>query len=218
MIEIKNFSKSYSDVTVFENFNLTLEEGKITCILGESGSGKTTLLNAVAHLTEYGGNITGLKSSYVFQTPRLVPNLTVYGNLKLVCGDGGKIDSMLERVGLSDKAKSYPVGLSGGQAQRVSLARAFLFESDVILMDEPFTALDLKLKKELNELFFDVWKKDKRTVIFVTHDVDEAVCSAHRILVINRGTVVYDKRADGEPPWALNVAEKLRDELVSALL
>ena len=125
---------------------------------------------------------------------------------------------MLERVGLSDKAKSYPVGLSGGQAQRVSLARAFLFESDVILMDEPFTALDLKLKKELNELFFDVWKKDKRTVIFVTHDVDEAVCSAHRILVINRGTVVYDKRADGEPPRALNVAEKLRDELVSALL
>ena len=85
-------------------------------------------------------------------------------------------------------------------------------------MDEPFTALDLKLKKELNELFFDVWKKDKRTVIFVTHDVDEAVCSAHRILVINRGTVVYDKRADGEPPRALNVAEKLRDELVSALL
>lgn len=218
MIEIKNFSKSYSDVTVFENFNLTLEEGKITCILGESGSGKTTLLNAVAHLTDYGGNITGLKNSYVFQTPRLVPNLTVYGNLKLVCGDGGKIDSMLERVGLSDKAKSYPVGLSGGQAQRVSLARAFLFESDVILMDEPFTALDLKLKKELNELFFDVWKKDKRTVIFVTHDVDEAVCSAHRILVINRGTVVYDKRADGEPPRALNVAEKLRDELVSALL
>ena len=76
MIEIKNFSKSYSDVTVFENFNLTLEEGKITCILGESGSGKTTLLNAVAHLTEYGGNITGLKSSYVFQTPRLCSNVS----------------------------------------------------------------------------------------------------------------------------------------------
>ncbi len=218
MIEIKNFSKSYSDVCVFKDFNLTLEKGKITCILGESGSGKTTLLNALAGLTEYGGYITKLKSSYVFQTPRLVPNLTVYGNLKLVCADDEKITEMLARVRLSEKAKSYPVSLSGGQAQRVSLARAFLFESDLILMDEPYSSLDLKLKKELNELFFEVWERDKRTVLFVTHDVDEAVSIAHRILVINRGKVIFDKCADGAPPRTLGGIDMLRHELISVIL
>lgn len=218
MIEIKDFTKKYSSVSVYENFNLYIEKGEITCILGESGSGKTTLLNAVANLTEYGGSITKLKCSYVFQSPRLVPNLTVYDNLKLVCKDGEKVTAMLEAVKLSDRAKSYPVALSGGQAQRVSIARAFLYDSDVILLDEPLSSLDLKLKAQITGLFFEVWRKDKRTVLYVTHDVDEAIAAAHRIIVIEGGKIIYDKKPADCPPRALNSAWRLREELVSALL
>ncbi|MDE7307042.1 MAG: ATP-binding cassette domain-containing protein, partial [Clostridia bacterium] len=98
MIEIKNFTKKYSSVSVYENFNLDIYEGEITCILGESGSGKTTLLNAVANLTGYEGSIPKLKCSYVFQSPQLVPILTVYDNFKIVCKDGEKIKQMLEDV------------------------------------------------------------------------------------------------------------------------
>ncbi|MDE6441530.1 MAG: ABC transporter ATP-binding protein [Clostridia bacterium] len=218
MIEIKNFSKSYSDTVVYENFNLFLEEGEITCILGESGSGKTTLLNAVAGLIKYEGSISELNCSYIFQRPRLVPNLTVYENLKLVCDDVEKIKDMLERVSLTDKAGSYPIKLSGGQAQRVAIARAFLFPSDIILMDEPFSSLDLKLKKQITNLFFEIWREDKRTAIFVTHDVDEAVSVAKRIIVIDKGKVVFDKRTEDEPPRDFTKCENLRSELISVLL
>ncbi|MDE6868790.1 MAG: ATP-binding cassette domain-containing protein, partial [Clostridia bacterium] len=134
MIEIKNLSKSYGKNVVYDGLDLSLEEGKITCVLGESGSGKTTLLNIIAGLTEYGGSVTKVGCSYIFQTPRLVPNLTVYGNLSLICKDGAKIDETLMRVGLYDKRDSYPIKLSGGQAQRVAIARAFLFGGEVILM------------------------------------------------------------------------------------
>lgn len=218
MIEIKNFTKSYSDLSVYKNFNLSLEEGKITCILGESGSGKTTLLNAVASLIKYEGSITKLKCSYVFQSPRLVPNLTVFDNLKLICTDENKILNMLESVRLSDKAKSYPIKLSGGQAQRVALARAFLYESDAILMDEPFSSLDLKLKREMMQLFFDIWKEDKRTTLFVTHDVDEAAALAQRIIVISGGEATYDCTLEDEPIREEERREKLRRELVNILL
>ncbi|MDE5722226.1 MAG: ABC transporter ATP-binding protein [Clostridia bacterium] len=216
MIEIKNFSKSYGKTNVYENFNLTLEENRVTCILGESGSGKTTLLNAVANLPDYEGTITKKTCSYIFQSPCLVPNLTVFKNLKLVCRDEEKISAMLEAVKLSDKSNKYPVNLSGGEAQRVSIARAYLVDGDVILMDEPFSSLDLKLKFEMSELFFDLWQKDKRCALFVTHDIDEAVRIAHRIIVLDKGKIVYDVKADVEPPRSEISA--LREKIVSVML
>lgn len=214
MIEIKNFTKKYPPLTVYENFNLTLEDGKITCILGESGCGKTTLLNAIAGLIKYEGSITACKCSYVFQTPRLVPNLTVYNNLRLICSDDGAITDMLAKVRLENKADAYPVELSGGQAQRVSIARAFLFRSDVVLMDEPFSSLDLKLKREISQLFSDIWREDNRTVLFVTHDADEAARLAHRVIIINGGKAVYDRTF----PAACKDVESIRGELVGELL
>lgn len=216
MIEIKNFSKSYKDVKVYENFNLGIEDGKITCILGESGCGKTTLLNAVAGVISYGGEITKVKASYVFQTPRLVPNLKVADNLRLVCKDEEKLLDMLKKLQIADKADSFPIALSGGQAQRVALARAFLFDSEVILMDEPFSSLSLKLKKEIIDSFIELHGEDKRSVIFVTHDVDEALTLAERIVIINGGKVVYDKDLGGEVPRDYN--ERQRRELISALV
>ena len=219
MIEIANLTKKYSDTAVYENFNLSVEEGKITCILGESGSGKTTLLNAVAGLTKYNGSITQKKCSYIFQSPRLVPNLTVFGNLKLVCGDEEKINSILREVKLSDKAQSYPVNLSGGQAQRVSIARAFLFKSEVILMDEPFSSLDLKMKSEMIKLFFGLWRADKRTALFVTHDPLEALTIAHRILVIKDGVIIYGEDLEDEPPrtYTEGQLKRLTEVLLSDL-
>ena len=169
MIQIKNLTKRYGNLTVYENFNLELEEGEVTCILGESGCGKTTLLNCIAGLTDYEGEITKTKCSYIFQTPRLVPNLTVDGNLKLICKDENAVDNVLEKVHLTDKKSAYPVALSGGQAQRVSIARAFLFDSDLILMDEPFSSLDVKLQIEISQLFLQIQSESRRTELFVTH-------------------------------------------------
>jgi NitT/TauT family transport system ATP-binding protein len=174
-MKISNLCKSYGDNLVYQNFNLEIEDGKTTCILGSSGSGKTTLLNVIASLTDYSGEVTKVLPSYIFQSPRLIPNLTVVGNLKLVCSDEGKICEMLDKTGLIDKAKEYPAHLSGGQAQRVAILRSFLFKSDVILMDEPFASLDLKLKISIMDMFKTLRKEEGRTAIFVTHDVDEAV-------------------------------------------
>ncbi len=218
MIEIKNFSKSYGKISVYNNFNLSLEEGKITCLLGASGSGKTTLLNAIAGIIKAEGELPMLKCSYVFQSPQLVPSLTVRGNLSLICDDDAKIDVMLERVGLSDKSARYPVNLSGGEARRVAVARAFLYESDILLMDEPFSSLDLKLKYRMLDLFFEIWRKDRRTVLMVTHDVDEAVAAAHRILVLSDGKILHDFTPGTEVPRDPSECASVREKTVQLLL
>lgn len=218
MIEIKNLSKNYPNVPLYTNFNLSLEEGKITCLLGSSGCGKTTLLNAIAGLTECEGSLPKLRCSYIFQSPQLVPNLTVFGNLLLVCKDEHKIIDMLKRVGLEKKAKSYPVNLSGGEAQRVAIARAFLYKSDILLMDEPLASLDLKMKKQIIELFFEIWNEDGRTVLAVTHDVDEAAAIAQRIVVLSNGRIVSDFVPETPVPRPLFKGGELREKLIDLLL
>lgn len=218
MLEIKNFTKKYGNNIVYEDFDISFADGEITFILGESGCGKTTLLNAVAGLTDYGGSITPVSCSYVFQEPRLVPNLTVFDNLRLVCSDIDAITDMLVRVKLSDKAGAYPRALSGGQAQRASLARAFLYKSDAVLMDEPFSSLDLKLKYEIIELFYEVWQQDGRTVLFVTHNADEAAKLARRVVIINGGRTVFDKAYPSFGMRTGEEADRLRAELLAELL
>ena len=209
---IKNLVKSYSDTAVFNGFYLQIEDGSVTCILGESGAGKTTLLNVIAGLTQYEGEVSPVRCSYIFQEPRLVPNLTVYKNLRLICHDEGAIADMLARAGLTEKAASYPVSLSGGQAQRVAIARAFLFESDVVLMDEPFSSLDLKLKINMMNVFSEVRAKDGRTAVFVTHDIDEALYLADRIIVLSGGKIVFDCKNSPSRPFGAH--SDLRDELI----
>ncbi len=218
MIEIKNLNKSYGSLNIYNNFNLNIDCGGVTCILGESGSGKTTLLNCIAGLVPYQGEITKVKFSYIFQTPRLVPNLTVLENLRLVCKDNQKIFSVAERLKIKDKINEYPINLSGGQAQRVAIARAVVFDSDVILMDEPFSSLDLKLKAEICKLFCDILHERGGTAVYVTHDVDEAVSIANRILVINNGKTVCDFKPQTAAPRAMGGDENLRKRLISALM
>ena len=156
MIKLKDITKVYDNfakktqVKVFENFNFEINKNEITCIFGKSGCGKTTLLNILANSVDYNGEVIGdIKDiSYIFQEPRLLPNLTVKQNLLYVKKDAtqSQIDEILAIAEIKDKADVYSGELSGGQAQRVSIARAFITPSDLLLMDEPFSSLDPALK------------------------------------------------------------------------
>ncbi|MGN0814035.1 MAG: ABC transporter ATP-binding protein [Candidatus Coproplasma sp.] len=214
-MKITDLCKSYSDKVVYSNFNLEIEDGKTTCILGESGSGKTTLLNVLAGLTDYTGEVDRVKCSYIFQQPRLIPNLTVYKNLLAVCPDGEKVKTMLKEAEMEDKINSYPNSLSGGQAQRVSILRAFLYDSKAVLMDEPFTSLDIKLKIRMMLLFSKMQRESGRTAVFVTHDIDEAVFLADRIIVISDGRIKLDERVDDR--FDYGVGTPLREKLFACL-
>lgn len=216
MIKLENIGVSYGEKTVYENFYLDIEEGGITCVLGESGCGKTTLLNVIAGLVPHTGEVSELKCSYVFQKPRLVPNLTVKGNLSLVCKDENRINEMLACVNLADKAESFPAHLSGGEAQRVSICRAFLFGCDLLLMDEPFASLDLKLKISIMEQFKRLQSGRNKATLFVTHDVDEAVYLADRIIVISAGKTVWDVKNPEKKGYGEQT--DLRPQLISKLL
>lgn len=223
MIELVNVSKKYANTPVYENFSLGIEEGKITCLLGASGCGKTTLLNMLAGLTPYEGRIGNVpeRISYIFQEERLLPNLTVKQNVALVLGknaDGKKISEMLEKVELSGKEDAYPAELSGGQAQRVSIARAFAYPSGLILMDEPFSSLDTALKIRLIDVFCRLWQEEKRTAVFVTHDAEEAYMLAHRAVLLDEGKVVADISENDPVPRAYGESSRFKQRILAELL
>ena len=189
-------SKSYGEKKVFENLELEIPEREILCVLGESGVGKTTLLNILAGLTDYTGEITDKpeRVSYVFQEPRLLPNLTVADNLRFAGAREEELDETLLAVGLSEHKHKRPSALSGGEKQRVSLARAFLFHAPLLLLDEPFSSLDLSLKTRIWELLAKLWEKEKPTTVLVTHDLEEAWALGHTIVVLKGGKIVYRSR------------------------
>lgn len=199
---LKNIKKSYGDKVIFDNFDIEFEQGKITAVLGRSGCGKTTLLNIICGSTDFAGEVEGPdKISYIFQSQRLVPNLTVYKNLEYVLSyirdkneKNKRIEEVLRMVEMYDERGKYPSQLSGGMAQRVSLARAFVYDAPLMLMDEPFKGLDVSLKKRIIDVFKKLYERDKRTVVFVTHDIDEALFLADRIIVLEEGgKLVYDE-------------------------
>ncbi|HPT31350.1 MAG TPA: ATP-binding cassette domain-containing protein [Prolixibacteraceae bacterium] len=199
-LEIRNISKKYQDLRLFEDFSAGFEEGKITCILGPSGCGKTTLLNIIGGIVKPDeGNLDGFEGktvSYIFQDPRLMPWKTVRGNIEFVLGNEIPatekqeiVDHFIQLVGLKGFENFFPAKLSGGMRQRVSIARAFAYPSEIILMDEPLKGLDIKLKLNLIRTFTRIWENDKRTVIFVTHDVDEALLLGDEIIVFSPAPV-----------------------------
>lgn len=205
-IEIKKLTKAYGELVIFEDFSIALEDKKITGLLGPSGCGKTTLLNIIAGLEAYnGGSIEGLEGktfSYIFQEDRLLPWSTVKENIRFVLEtrynteETEKITNQyLDMVGLKEYAHYYPRQLSGGMKQRVAIARAFAYPADILLMDEPFKGLDLELKTVLIQSFLKLWNQDKRTVVFVTHDLDEAMSFAHYIYILEgRPLKIRDRR------------------------
>lgn len=189
-LKVEHLYKKLGELEVFSDFSICFEEGKITCILGPSGCGKTTLLNILGGITSPdSGALSGFdgkRFSYIFQDARLLPWKTVRGNIEFVADRGlsasqrsAKVDGLLDRVELSKFADYYPWQLSGGMKQRVSIARSFAIPSDIILMDEPLNGLDAALKRTMIAWFKQIWDSDPRTVIYVTHDEEEAELLGH---------------------------------------
>lgn len=196
----KRYRTESGEKIVFDNFSAEFKDGKVTAVMGSSGIGKTTLLNCIAKLTDYDGEIAGVGSSaYVFQEDRLIPDKTVYDNIDFVMqtedADERKkrIKNALSVTELLSEAFRYPSELSGGQRKRVSLARAFASGRDLMLLDEPLSSLDIGLKFRIFDVMKKVFKSDSKTVIMVTHDVDEALTLADEIVIIDKGGVAYRK-------------------------
>lgn len=196
----KRYRTESGEKIVFDNFSAEFKDGKVTAVMGSSGIGKTTLLNCIAKLTDYDGEIAGVGSSaYVFQEDRLIPDKTVYDNIDFVMqtedADERKkrIKNALSVTELLSEAFRYPSELSGGQRKRVSLARAFACGRGLMLLDEPLSSLDIGLKFRIFDVMKKVFKSDSKTVIMVTHDVDEALTLADEIVIIDKGGVAYRK-------------------------
>lgn len=196
----KRYRTESGEKIVFDNFSAEFKDGKVTAVMGSSGIGKTTLLNCIAKLTDYDGEIAGVGSSaYVFQEDRLIPDKTVYDNIDFVMqtedADERKrrIKNALSVTELLSEAFRYPSELSGGQRKRVSLARAFACGRELMLLDEPLSSLDIGLKFRIFDVMKKVFKSDSKTVIMVTHDVDEALTLADEIVIIDKGGAAYRK-------------------------
>ena len=185
-MKIENLNVAYGNKVIFSNFNLEISEGKVTCILGNSGVGKTTLTRHIAAKAQRENR----KVAVAFQEPRLFEHLTVLENLKLIGYHEEEIFTVLEKIGLENKAYRYPNQLSGGEKQRVNFARAFLNDCDILILDEPFFSLDVKLKLRLIKLLMQ--EKAEKTIVFVTHDIDEALMLADRIILLREGKIALD--------------------------
>lgn len=220
-MKLEHVTKRYGMRTALDDVTLEIPEGELCAVLGESGAGKTTLLNVLAGQTSFEGKAEGLlPCSYLFQSPRLLPNLSLEENLRFVLprGEWGAIGQMLAKVGLEGREKSYPHELSGGERQRVAIARAFLYPHEALLMDEPFSSLDLSLKKTLLELVGALWKERAQTVVFVTHDVHEAAVLARRVLVLRTGRIALDTAVEGDVPRDFFSRPPVEDVLIRALM
>ncbi len=174
MTEIKNLKKAFDKNVVFDGLSLALPERGVFALKGPSGCGKTTLLRIISGLDrDYEGTVEcGGRISYVFQENRLIPTLTAFENVNIVCHDEGKTRNLLDRVKLSDSIDKYPGELSGGMNRRVAIARALAYDHEILLLDEPFTALDEEVKADVTALIKEL--ESDRLVIMVTHDPDEA--------------------------------------------
>ena len=196
-ILLEDLGVKYGDKVIFDGFNLELKEHKISVILGGSGVGKTTLLNAIAGLKDYSGSIEtdGEGISYIFQKDRLIPTISVFKNLDLILRSQindkktrrEKIENMLSLLEIEDIRDKLPTEISGGQQQRVAMARAYLYSSGILLLDEPFKALDTALKSRLLEALVALNEKSPRTIVFVTHAIDECLLTADEYFVLGKG-------------------------------
>jgi sulfonate transport system ATP-binding protein len=201
MLKLERVGKTYPNgVHALERFTAEIGQGEIVAIIGGSGCGKSTLLRAIAGLDRATTGSVVLddiaitaphaKIGIIFQEPRLLPWLSVADNIGFGLGDrprgerDARVAAALARVGLADKANAWPRELSGGQAQRVAIARALVPQPEVLLLDEPFSALDAFTRRDLQDHLLDLWADTRPTLILVTHDVDEAVVLADRVLVM----------------------------------
>jgi NitT/TauT family transport system ATP-binding protein len=229
----KAFYKKEHSVTALQDISLQVEDGEFVCLVGPSGCGKTTLLRILADLEQPSSGTYTIKrsiedqplQSMIFQENGIIPWLTVRENvafgLKMRRAPSKllkeRVDYYVEKVGLSPFANLYPKELSGGMKQRVSIARAFANDPEILLMDEPFAALDEQNKFILQAELLSIWEETKKTVLFITHSIDEAMMLSDRILLFSAhpGRIVDEKRID--LPRPRNMEQLRSDPLLSEM-
>ncbi|HIT89773.1 MAG TPA: ABC transporter ATP-binding protein, partial [Candidatus Merdenecus merdavium] len=211
MLKIESLSKKFEvdkkEIQILEDVNVEIEKGTFITIVGHSGCGKSTLLKIIAGLVDYqegkvllDGELIGKpdqRRGLLFQNHRLLPWLTVEENIKFGLNSAEKkaqskkVQEQIEIVGLSGFEKAYPNQLSGGMAQRAAIARSLITNPEILLMDEPFGALDALTKITMQEELLNIWEQKKNTMILVTHDIDEAIYLGDKILIMSKrpGTI-----------------------------
>ena len=202
VVRLENLSKSYGEQVILDGIDLTIRKGEFVALLGPSGTGKTTLLRILGHLEDASGGQAEIarRTSVVFQEPRLIQAQRVWRNVVLADGRGAasrkRALEALDEVGLSAKATAWPKVLSGGEAQRVGLARALYRSPDLLLLDEPFGALDAFTRRKAQDLVLDLWREHQPGILLVTHDVEESLLLADRVIVLGAGHMQADIHID----------------------
>ncbi|UPM44705.1 ABC transporter ATP-binding protein [Halocatena salina] len=240
-ITVRNISKKYESVHALANVSFSVANGEFCCVVGPSGCGKTTLLRTIAGLDDPdSGSILideqsitepGLDRGMVFQEYALFPWRTVRGNIRFGldrptcdCPDcAARVRELIDLVGLEGFEDAYPKELSGGMKQRVGIARALAVDPEILLMDEPFASVDTRTRDRLHTELLDIWTQTEKTVVFVTHDIDEAVRLADRIIVMAtapgtvRSTLTIDLNRPRERTahTFVDYVARIRDELTS---
>lgn len=234
MADLRDISHGYAlpdgnNKIVLRNISLALARGGFHVILGRSGCGKSTLLRLLSGIEQPQQGAIDLKNQtvgVVFQEPRLMPWLTVEDNIGFLIRGRlpadqrvARVSNMLNTVGLSHVGKAWPGQLSGGMSQRVAIARALVSKPDLLLMDEPFGALDAFTRKQMQDELIQLWQRTGTTIVFVTHDIEEAVRLGQTILVLEEGRFALTFKLDASYPRdgaepAVNAArQKLLDQL-----
>nr|WP_163230452.1 ABC transporter ATP-binding protein [Caulobacter rhizosphaerae] len=222
-VRLSNFVRRFGDNTVIDGLDLSIAPGEFVALLGASGSGKTTLLRTLAGLDPAGGQDvkTPDARAVVFQDARLLPWKKVWRNVALGLSGGNvraRAEAALKEVGLSHRLDAWPGTLSGGEAQRTALARALVRAPGLLLLDEPFAALDALTRLKMHDLVLSLWREHAPAVLLVTHDVDEAIALADRVLVLDKGRIAAEERITLDRPRTLDARfQAIRRRLLSQL-
>ncbi|MDW8800927.1 ABC transporter ATP-binding protein [Clostridium sp. A1-XYC3] len=240
---IRNLSKNFNikgrEVKALNNVNLSIKEGSFTSIVGKSGCGKTTLLKIICGLEQqtegeinFGQTIRELdrakRVGIVFQEPRLMPWLTVEQNMAFPLTKNRDkeevyyiVHKYLDMLGLESFKDAYPAQISGGMAQRVALGRTLCYDPEVILMDEPLGALDAFNRRKLQNEFINIFRENNKTIIFVTHDVEEAIYLGQKVVVLDKGSILSEIPVslgyyrDAASLEFIRLREQIMDQLLS---
>ena len=220
VLQINNINLSYNNIIIFKDFSISLYKNKINIILGSSGCGKTSLLNIISKQID--------SSSFVYQEPRLLNHLNTYENINYILKDKIKnkkirdktIKEALTITNLIDNIHSKPNELSGGMKQRLSLARALAYNSDFLLMDEPLQGQDIKRKKELLDIIKNIQTKTNKTIIYVTHDISEALILGDYIYILSKNNnstklIFQTKLESNDLNNNIDMQSKLMDILIN---
>lgn len=224
VVSVSGLTRSFGDRRVLDSLDLELTRGEFVALIGRSGTGKSTLLRAIAglDLDATGELRVSGAMGLAFQEPRLVPWKRVIDNVCLglrTPDPASAARAALAEVGLEDLQQAWPLTLSGGEAQRVSLARALVREPQLLLLDEPFGALDALTRMTMHNLVLGLWGRHRPAILLVTHDVDEALALADRVLVLGDGRITHESRVPLDRPRARDHHEliTLRNRLLVEL-